>query len=335
MSANANQEAASKPFGTVFGAVMASAGFDGTSWAEPRMVSTDELLLHPATHALHYGSSCFEGLKAHRQPDGSVATFRASRHAERMHGSAERLMLPRPPVALFERMVADTVAANSAITPEPPGSLYLRPTLIGTEQNIGAAARPSTTALFYILASPVGQYFSGGALRLAIETKLPRTTPQFGMVKTGANYAMALGVLNQAKNNYNADQVLFAPGGFVEETGAANFLVLADRTIITPPLTEGYLHGVTRDTILTLAGELGFEVEERPLSVTELLELAAAPTTEIVLSGTAAIVAPVGTLIYEGTEQAVGGTEAGTRTAQIRDRVTQLQQGLANRPEGW
>ncbi|MFW2383521.1 MAG: branched chain amino acid aminotransferase, partial [Acidimicrobiales bacterium] len=145
MPADAPPPPASKPFGTVFGEVMASVEFDGTSWSEPRMVGTGELILHPATHALHYGSSCFEGLKAHRQPDGSVATFRASRHAERMYGSAERLMLPPPPVALFERMVADTVAANAAITPEPPGSLYLRPTLIGTEQNIGAAARPSNT----------------------------------------------------------------------------------------------------------------------------------------------------------------------------------------------
>ncbi|MBT8241671.1 MAG: branched-chain-amino-acid transaminase, partial [Acidimicrobiia bacterium] len=334
MSADASAQAASKPFGTVFGEVMASAEYDGASWSEPRMVPTDMLVLHPATHALHYGSSCFEGLKAHRQPDGSVATFRASRHAERMYDSAERLMLPPPPVALFERMVADTVAANAAMTPEPPGSLYIRPTLMGTEQNIGAAARPSNTALFYVLASPVGQYFAGGPLRLAIETKLPRTTPQFGMVKTGANYAMALGVLHQAKSTYDADQVLFAPGGYVEETGAANFLVLADRTIITPPLTEGYLHGVTRDTILTLASDLGFEVQERPLAVSELLELAAESTTEVVLSGTAAIVAPVGTLIYEGSEVAVGGAKDRTRTSEIRDRVTQLQQGLAPRPPG-
>ena len=177
MSADARTQAASKPFGTVFGEVMSAAEFDGTSWSEPRMVGTAELVLHPATHALHYGSSCFEGLKAHRQPDGSVATFRADRHGERMYGSAERLMLPPPPVELFARMVSDTVSANADLTPDPPGSLYLRPTLLGTEQNIGAAARPSNTALFYVLASPVGQYFAGGALRLSVETKLPRTTP--------------------------------------------------------------------------------------------------------------------------------------------------------------
>ena len=335
MSANTTSEAATKPFGTVFGDVMALAEYDGSSWSEPRMVGTSELVLHPATHALHYGSSCFEGLKAHRQPDGTVATFRASRHAERMFGSAQRLMLAPPPVALFEKMVADTVAANADITPQPPGSLYLRPTLIGNEKNIGAAARASNTVLFYILASPVGQYFAGGSLRLAIETKLPRTTPQFGMVKTGANYAMALSVLAEAKERYNADQVLFAPDGFVEETGAANFLVLSNNTIITPPLSDGYLHGVTRDTILTLASDLGFAVEERPLSVTELLELAAEPTTEIVLSGTAAIVAPVGMLISEGAEHPVGGTESGVQTQKIQELVTQMQQGLTKRPTGW
>lgn len=121
----------------------------------------------------------------------------------------------------------------------------------------------------------------------------------------------------------------------MEETGAANFLVIADRTIITPPLTEGYLHGVTRDTILTLAPDLGFEVEERPVSVAELLELAVNPTTEVVLSGTAAIVAPVGTLIHEGAEVTVGGAQAGARTSEIRDLVTRLQQGRTDRPEGW
>lgn len=326
---------AAKPFGTVFGEYMASAVFDGEVWSDPAMVSTKELVLHPGTHALHYGSSCFEGLKAHRQPDGTVKTFRASRHADRMHSSAQRLMLPPPPPHLFETMVTETVANNAGVTPEPPGSLYLRPTLLGTEQNIGAAARPSTTALFYVLASPVGQYFSGGPLRLAIETKLPRTTPQFGMVKTGANYAMALGVLHEAKQRYGADQVLFAPSGYVEETGAANFLVLAGDTIVTPPLSEGYLHGVTRDTILSVAATLGFSVEERPLGVPELLELASSPDTEVVLSGTAAIVAPVGTLIHEGTEHVVGGAENGSRTAKIRAHVTDLQQGIVARPEGW
>ena len=326
---------ASKPFGSVFGDVMSSAVFDGESWGEPSLVSTNELVLHPGTHALHYGSSCFEGLKAHRQSDGSVHTFRANRHAQRMHASAERLMLPPPPASMFEAMVQSTVDANRDVIPEPPGSLYLRPTLLGTERNIGAAARPSSTALFYILASPVGQYFAGGALRVAVETKLPRTTPQFGMVKTGANYAMALGVLQEAKQRYGADQVLFAPDGYVEETGAANFLVLAGDTIITPPLSDGYLHGVTRDTVLTLAGSLGFGVEERPLSVTELLSLIESEETEVVLSGTAAIVAPVGTLIHEGVEHPVGGAALGSRTARIRSHVTDLQQGVVERPSDW
>lgn len=333
--ANVDSPATTKPFGTVFGEVMAAAVFADAAWGEPAMVSTGQLVLHPATHALHYGSSCFEGLKAHRQPDGSVRTFRASRHAERMHASAERLMLPPPPLELFERMVSDSVSANADLTPEPPGSLYIRPTLIGTEHNIGAAARPSTSALFYVLVSPVGQYFSGGELRLAIETKIPRTTPQFGMVKTGANYAMALGVLADARRRFNADQVLFAPDGSVEETGAANFLVIADDTIVTPPLSDAYLHGVTRDTILTIADSLGFEVEERPLQVNELIEMVELPTTEVVLSGTAAIVAPVGTLIHDGTEYRVGGAADSSRTARIREHVTRMQQGRIDRPDGW
>ena len=182
--------------------------------------------LHPGTHALHYGSSCFEGLKAHRQPDRSVRAFRADAHVARLRQSAARLCLPVPPADLAAELVALAVAANAELTPDPPGALYLRPTLLGTDVTIGAAAAPSATAVLYVLACPVGEYLPPRPLTVAVETVTPRTTPQFGVVKTGANYAMALSPIAAARERYGADQVLFAPGGTVQETGASNVLLI-------------------------------------------------------------------------------------------------------------
>ena len=140
------------PFGSVFAPLMALSRFDGATWSEPELAGVDTFALHPGTHALHYGSSCFEGLKAHRQPDGSVVPFRSDAHAARLRESARRLCLPVPPAELTTALIDLTVAAAADDTPASPGSLYLRPTLLGTDVTIGAAAHPSTTAILYVLA---------------------------------------------------------------------------------------------------------------------------------------------------------------------------------------
>src|SRR5262249_47229893 len=149
------------------------------------------------------------------------------------------LCLPVPPDAMLADMIVDVTRAAVPDVPDSPGSLYLRPTLLGTEVNIGAAAHPSTEATLFVIASTVGDYFAGGIrpLSLAIEVDRPRTTPQFGMVKTGANYAMALGLTMRAHETLGIDQVLFAPGGVVQETGASNFLLIAGDRVVTPELT--------------------------------------------------------------------------------------------------
>jgi len=324
------------PFGTLFADSVATAVFDGESYTYSGAVEPlADLSLHPGTHALHYGSACFEGAKAHRQPDGSVAIFRLGDHMARLQQSAARLHLPVPDVELSSQMVIDAVRANADATPSAPGSLYIRPTLIGTDPNIGAAAAPSKTALLYILNSPVGDYFAGGVrpLTLMVETSVPRTTPQFGMVKTGANYAMALGVTLAAKADHVADQVLFAADGEISETGAANFFMVDDNKVITRALDESFLHGVTRASILTIAGDLGYEVEERALSVDELV--AWAPEGEVFLSGTAAVVAPVGTIIVNGDRITIGDGQPGANSLRLRDALTSIQVGTAPDNHGW
>jgi branched-chain amino acid aminotransferase len=325
------------PFGSVFAGVVATATFENDSWSEPELGPLAPFSLHPATHVLHYGSACFEGLKAHRGVDGQVRLFRAAAHVARMRQSADLLVLPKPSEELLSGMMHSAVAANLDEVPAAPGSLYLRPTLIGTLPNIGAAAAPSSTALLYVLCSPVGDYFSGGIrpLALAIETEQPRTTPHFGMVKSGANYVMALGPTLKLKAELGIDQVLFCPGGEVQETGASNFMLIDAERVITPALTTSFLHGVTRDSILTIARDLGYQVEERTLTVEEVIEWSSRPGAEAALSGTAAVLSPVGTFKRAGETVTVGDGGVGEHTMRLRQALADIQLGAAPDNHGW
>jgi len=236
---------------------------------------------------------------------------------------------------MLAKMVTDLVAHHVDDIPAPPSSLYLRPTLIGTLENIGAAAAPSSEATLFVLASPVGDYFSAGAstLKLLVEDKRARTTEQLGSTKTGGNYAAALGPILEAKEKYGADQVLFCPNGDVQETGAANFLLISDDEIITKPLDRTFLHGMTRDSVLKLAADSGYKINERQITVSELLELA--KTHEAALSGTAACLAPVGALVYNGEEINVRDGNAGPNTEKLRKALQDIQYGLAPDTHGW
>ncbi|MXZ85055.1 MAG: branched-chain-amino-acid transaminase [Acidimicrobiia bacterium] len=289
-----------------------------------------DLSISPAAHVLHYGSAIFEGLKAHRQVDGSVAIFRLDSHVARMVTSASRLRLPEIDPSLLHQMIVDAVAANADEVPDPPGSLYIRPTLIGTGADIGAAAHPASSALLFVVNSPVGDYFKGGIrpLTLQLETSTPRTVPQFGMVKCGANYAMALGpTLDAMAGNEAIDQVLFATEGDITETGASNFFLADDERIVTRHLDESFLHGVTRDSVIQLARHLGYEVEERSIDPEELVDWS--ERGEAFLSGTAAGVAPVGTVIYSGKTITIGTGQPGPNTLRLRQALTDAQTGAA------
>jgi branched-chain amino acid aminotransferase len=324
-------------FGSVFMPEMVISWFDGTRWSDAEVVSSDTIQLHPGAHVLHYASSCFEGLKAFRHQDGSVKIFRLDRNVARLRQSSNILALPEFAPEKLERMIVDIVSHFAAQVPEPPGSMYIRPTHIGTEPAIGKAAVPSLTSCLYVLLSPVGDYFTGGdkALRLLLEDEGMRCPPHMGVVKSGGNYASALQPIMQARAEYQADQVLFCPGGDVQETGAANFLLIDGNEIITKALDSTFLHGVTRDSILTLARDMGMTVSERPLSVEELLERSAHPGCEAALSGTAAVLTAVGTLIYKGREYTVGNGGIGATTLRLRRALNDIQWGKAEDTHGW
>jgi branched-chain amino acid aminotransferase len=314
---------------------MAVAEYSNGRWGTSAVKPVAPIELSPAAHVLHYSSTCFEGFKAFRRADGSIHIFRMDRHIERMRQSARQLILPEPEPAQLADMVRAVIARCRDNVPEAPGALYLRPILFGTAANIGAAAIPSSEATLLVLASPVWDYFAGGMkpLRILVDDLNTRSAAQMGMVKTGGNYAAAMGPTLRARAKYQTDQVLFCPGGEVQETGAANFLLLREGKLLTRALDTTFLHGVTRDSLLTLARDDGWEVSERTLKVTEMLEWV--KNGEAALSGTAAVLAGVGTLIYNGTEHRVGTGEVGPLTRALRAKLVALQSGEAPDPHGW
>lgn len=324
-------------FGTVFMPEMAISWFDGSQWSTPDVVASDSLQLHPGAHVLHYASTCFEGLKAFRHEDGSVKLFRMDQNVARFAQSSELLSLPTIDQEMTRQMIIDIVARFASDVPQPPGSMYIRPTHFGTEPAIGKAAAPSLTSCQYILLSPVGDYFAGGdaTLKILLEDNGMRCAPHNGMIKSGGNYASALRPTMQARAEHGVDQVLFCPGGDVQETGAANFLLIDGDEVITKDLDESFLHGVTRDSILTLARDMGMTVTERPMTVEELLERAAKPSCEAALSGTAAVLAPVGQFVYQGKTHNVGNGQVGEKTLMLRQALNNIQWGKAEDKHGW
>jgi branched-chain amino acid aminotransferase len=324
-----------KPFGSVYADQMILAEYKDGAWSEAVIQPFGDFKLSPAAHVLHYGSECFEGMKAFRRLDGSVVLFRPDRNALRLQNSAEGLWLPNPGKERVHEMVRKIVSVSKDWVPESPGSLYIRPTLIGTLNSIGAAASPSTEALFYVILSPVGSYFKGGVkpLRILLDDQHMRTSPETGYIKTGGNYAAALGHIMKARQEFQADQVLFAPKNDIQETGAANFFLVNDKKIITRDLSNAFLPGITRDSILAVARKLGYEVEERRITVEETLEFI--QSGEAFLSGTAAIIAGIGTVIYKGKEYPVGDGSFGSHSMKIRNFLQDVQFGKQADEWGW
>lgn len=323
-------------FGTVFTSEMSLAEFKQGQWGAAEIVTSDRISIHPGAHVLHYASTCFEGLKAFKHEDGSINIFRMEQNVARLIQSSELLALPPVDADQLTQMIVDLVKRFAGEVPLPPGSMYIRPTHIGTEVSIGKAAAPSNESMLYVLLSPVGDYFAGGGqpLRLLLADEA-RCASHMGMVKSGGNYASALQPIMEAKQEAQADQVLFCPGGDVQETGAANFILIDGNEIITKSLDSSFLHGITRDSILTIARDRGMKVSERELTVDELLERSEKPNTEAALSGTAAVLTSVGTLVHQGKQYRVGSGEAGPTTQALRQALNDIQWGNAADNHGW
>ncbi len=325
---------ANNEFGTQFFDEISLAKFDGTAWSETSFQPSNSLSLHPATHVLHYASTCFEGMKAFRAESGEICIFRIDDHIKRMQNSARGLHLPVPDAAQLKAMILDLLDKYRDEVPAFPSSAYIRPTLMGTDTSIGRAAAPSDTALLFVLISPVGDYFSpDNKMRVAMNTTDLRCAPHFGAIKSGGNYASALGLVLEAQKKYGAQQVIFAPNGDVQETAAANCLLINDKEVVTKGLSSEFLPGITRDSILQVAQSLGYSVSERDISADELISWCA--DGEIALSGTAAVLAPVGEVVYRDKVTIVNNDKAPSNTMKLRQALNDIQRGAAEDRFHW
>ncbi|MFF7307727.1 branched-chain amino acid aminotransferase [Streptomyces sp. NPDC008137] len=304
----------------------------------------EPLLLAPTASVLHYGQSVFEGLKAYRQPDGSVASFRPEVNARRFRASARRLAMPELPEELFLESLRELVARDERWVPEGGGrSLYLRPLMIATSTELTVAA--ATEYLYVLVAMPAGSYFAGGAKPVSVwlSEDYVRAAPRgTGAVKCAANYAGTLAPQRLAVE-HGCDQVVWLDAverRWVEEMGAMNlFFVFGSgpgARLVTPRLSGSLLPGVTRDSILTLARDLGYGVEERRVSIDEWQRSAASgELTEVFACGTAALITPVGTVKHASGEFLINKNACGPVTQHIRERLVALHEGVAEDRHGW
>ena len=322
-------------FGTLLTSHMAVTHYRDGKWSQSEIKPVGSIEISPAAHMLHYASTCFEGFKAFRHADGSVHVFRMDRHMQRLLQSTRSLVLPEPDLAQVAEMVRALINRCRDAVPEAPGALYLRPIIFGTTANIGAATTPTTEAMLLVLASPVWDYFAGGEkpLRILVDDQITRSAQHMGMVKTGGNYAAALTPIMNAREKYQADQVLFCPEGQVQETGAANFMLIRDGELMTRSLDSTFLHGVTRDSLLTMGRDMGYTVTEKKFDVLEMLDWVR--TGEAALAGTAAVLAGVGTLIYAEMEHRVGTGHVGEVTKALRAKLVAVQRGQSPDMHGW
>jgi branched-chain amino acid aminotransferase len=327
-------------FGRCFSDHMFRAHHDEEGWHEGVIVPRAPLALDPAATVLQYSQCIFEGLKAFCSPEGKIRLFRPAFHARRFVESARRLCLPDVPVADFLRAVFALVRVDERFVPRAEGtSLYLRPTLMGTEAFLGV--RPSIQAEFFVIASPVGAYWQGGRrpLRIWVETELVRAAPGgSGAAKFGGNYAASLLAAERAKTR-GYDQVLWTDARAhqeIEEIGTMNVFVKIGDTVLTPSLDGTILAGATRDCVLALLREWGTRVEERKIELAEIEQAHRAGTlVEMFGTGTASIVAPISQLGLGDREISVGSGEEGDLTRRLYDTIRGVQRGTVDDRHEW
>ncbi|RDI20429.1 branched-chain amino acid aminotransferase [Lentzea flaviverrucosa] len=309
-------------------------------WHDAEVGPYSTLALDPAAMVLHYGQAIFEGLKAYRQPDGSIASFRPEANAERFRASARRMAMPELPDELFLESVRQILAVDDRWVPSAEEeSLYLRPFMISTEKGLGV--RPSSEYLYVLIASPAGSYFAGGVRPVSVwlSTEYVRAAPGgTGAAKFAGNYAASLVAQAQAAEK-GCDQVVWLDAverRWVEEMGGMNlFFVFGDK-VITPELTGTLLPGITRNSLLALASDLGLSVEERRISTDEWEKAnASGELTEVFACGTAAVITPVGHVKHAGGEFDIADGGTGPVTKKLRESLTGLQHGHVADTHGW
>jgi len=329
-------------FGRVFTDHMATIRYnEADGWHDAKVVARAPFQMDGASAVLHYAQEIFEGLKAYRLPDGGAALFRPQANAARFRRSAERMAMVPLPDALFVESVRAIVRQEADWIPDiDGGALYLRPFMIASEVFLGV--KPSTEYLYAVIASSVGAYFKGDtpAVTLWVSQDYSRAAPGgTGAAKCGGNYAASL-IAQAEATRQGCDQVLFLDAverRWIEELGGMNiFFVFDDGSIATPPLTGTILPGITRDSLLTLARDLGLSVREEAYAIDQCrADAQSGRLLEAFACGTAAVVSPIGTMKLKDGQFQIGSGGPGQTTARLRQALIDIQRGHAPDPHGW
>lgn len=309
-------------------------------WHEGKVTARAPLSLDPACAVLHYAQEIFEGMKAYRTAKGECVLFRPDMNATRFARSAERLAMPVVPENVFIQAVEELVRIDKDWVPSGAGSLYLRPFMFASEAFLGV--RPAQEYIFCVIACPVGPYFKGGdrPLKLWVSDQYTRAAPGgTGAAKCGGNYAASL-IAQAEATEHGCDQVVFldaAEHRYVEELGGMNlFFVMNDGSIVTPPLTGTILPGITRNSIIEIARELGMKVTEAPYTLEQWRDDAqSGRLSEAFACGTAAVVAPIGEIVSSSGSFRLGNAHNSPVSRQLKEQLIGIQRGSVVDSRGW
>lgn len=314
-------------------------------WHDAQVRPYGPMTMEPASNVFHYGQAIFEGIKAYRQPDDSIATFRPDHNAQRFINSAERLAMPELPQEEFIESLRQLVEVDKDWVPEAGGeaALYLRPFMISTEVSLGV--HPAKSYRYVLIASPAGSYFSGGIKPVSVwlSTDYVRAAPGgTGAAKFAGNYAGSLLAQAQADEK-GCDQVVWLDAierRYIEEMGGMNLMFVygsgENVEIVTPALSGSLLPGITRESLLQVAQDLRYKVTERRITAEEWQRDAeSGAMSEAFACGTAAVITPVGHVLGDSADFQVNGNEAGEITMTLRERLTGIQRGAVEDTHGW
>ena len=313
---------------------------EGKGWHDARIVPYGSISLDPAAMVFHYGQEMFEGLKAYKGADGKTRLFRPDMNAKRANASNERLCIPQIPEEMFVEAIKAVVKVDEDWIPEEDGtSLYIRPFVIATDEFLGVA--PSKTYLFIVILAPSGAYYENGLAPVGIwieDDYVRAVKGGMGFAKTGGNYAASL-IAQVKAHDDGYSQVLWLDGverKYIEEVGAMNIFFKINGKIITPALNGSILPGITRNSVIELCKRMGYDVEERRISVDELVEAAhTGKLEECFGTGTAAVISPVGKLRYKDEVYTINNNEIGEVSQKLYDKVTGIQWGKCEDELGW
>ncbi len=313
---------------------------EGKGWHDGRIVPYEKLSLDPSAMVFHYGQEMFEGLKAYRGRDGKARLFRPDMNAKRTNATNERLCIPQLPEELFVEACKAVVKVDEDWIPTAPGtSLYIRPFIIATDEFLGVA--PSKTYLFIIILSPSGAYYASGLAPVGIwieDDYVRAVKGGMGFAKTGGNYAASLAAQVKAHDE-GYSQVLWLDGverKYIEEVGAMNIFFKIDGKIVTPEHSGSILPGITRNSVIEVCKSWGYEVEERKISVEELLNAQKSGKLEECFgTGTAAVISPVGKLRYKDDVMLINNNTIGEVSQKLYDTITGIQWGKCEDKFNW